>query len=62
AFALLFRPDIVKISLDSEAALLLREAANEPLQAGVESAAVPAAPSQGSGPHFGGQTMVHRRT
>src|SRR5262249_59480190 len=26
-FALLFRPDIVKISLDSEAALLLREAA-----------------------------------
>src|SRR5262249_22590876 len=27
AFALLFRPDVVKISLDSEAALLLREAA-----------------------------------
>ena len=27
SFALLFRPDIVKISLDSEAALLLREAA-----------------------------------
>ena len=26
-FALLFRPDIVKISLDSEAALILREAA-----------------------------------
>jgi hypothetical protein len=25
-FALLFRPDVVKISLDSEAALLLREA------------------------------------
>jgi hypothetical protein len=28
-FALLFRPDIVKISLDSEAALLLRQAAAE---------------------------------
>jgi hypothetical protein len=28
-FALLFRPDIVKISLDSEAALLLREAVAE---------------------------------
>ena len=27
-FALLFRPDIVKISLDSEAALLLRDAAD----------------------------------
>ena len=26
-FALLFRPDIVKLSLDSEAALILREAA-----------------------------------
>jgi hypothetical protein len=28
-FALLFRPDIVKISLDSETILLLREAAAE---------------------------------
>jgi NADH dehydrogenase len=28
-FALLFRPDVVKISLDSEAALLLREAASD---------------------------------
>jgi len=28
-FALLFRPDIVKISLDSEAALLFRQAAAE---------------------------------
>jgi NADH dehydrogenase len=28
-FALLFRPDIVKISLDSEAALILREVADE---------------------------------
>jgi len=28
-FALLFRPDVVKISLDSEAALLLREAADD---------------------------------
>ena len=26
-FALLFRPDVVKVSLDSESALLLREAA-----------------------------------
>jgi NADH:ubiquinone reductase (H+-translocating) len=38
-FALLFRPDIVKISLDSEAALILREAADsglipEPLEQG----------------------------
>jgi NADH dehydrogenase len=31
AFALLFRPDVVKISLDSEAALILREAAAEAL-------------------------------
>jgi NADH:ubiquinone reductase (H+-translocating) len=30
-FALLFRPDIVKISLDSEAALILREAADSGL-------------------------------
>ena len=29
SFALLFRPDIVKINLDSEAALLLRQAAAE---------------------------------
>ena len=47
-FALLFRPDIVKISLDSEAALILREAAAGdalPQQvAGAGSAAVPAAP------------------
>ena len=28
-FALLFRPDIVKIRLDSEAALILREAAGQ---------------------------------
>jgi NADH dehydrogenase len=31
-FALLFRPDIVKISLDSEAALILREAAADELE------------------------------
>jgi NADH dehydrogenase len=30
-FALLFRPDVVKISMDSEAALALREAADEPV-------------------------------
>jgi hypothetical protein len=34
AFALLFRPDIVKISLDSEAALILHEAEAEGLPAG----------------------------
>jgi NADH dehydrogenase len=33
-FALLFRPDVVKISLDSEAALLLREAAASEVVAG----------------------------
>ena len=34
AFALLFRPDVVKISLDSETALILREAVAEALPAG----------------------------
>ncbi len=44
-FALLFRPDVVKISLDSEAALLLQNAATgETPVAGPGSAAVPAAP------------------
>ncbi|HEV3443124.1 MAG TPA: FAD-dependent oxidoreductase, partial [Gemmataceae bacterium] len=58
-FALLFRPDVVKVSLDSEAAMILREAAagdapglwhglrTAPAQApvaGAGSAAVPAAP------------------
>jgi NADH dehydrogenase len=45
-FALLFRPDIVKISLDSEAALILREAA----AAGV----LPESPEQGTAPNGAG--------
>jgi NADH:ubiquinone reductase (H+-translocating) len=45
AFALLFRPDIVKISLDSEEALLLRNAAvGAAPAAGAGSTTVPAAP------------------
>jgi NADH dehydrogenase len=45
-FALLFRPNIVKISLDSEAALILREAeADKVLATGAVPAAVPAAPA-----------------
>jgi NADH dehydrogenase len=44
AFALLFRPDIVKISLDSEAALLLREAAADSPQ--TKQSAVDIGPSE----------------
>src|SRR5205807_3882261 len=33
-FALLFRPDVVKISLDSETALILREAVTDAVPAG----------------------------
>jgi len=45
-FALLFRPDVVKLSLDSEAAMLLRNvAAGEPRVAGDKPATVPSAPS-----------------
>jgi NADH dehydrogenase len=40
-FALMFRPDIVKISLDSEAALLLREAADEAARLGAEDNLAP---------------------
>jgi NADH:ubiquinone reductase (H+-translocating) len=62
AFALLFRPDIVKISLDSEAALILREAALDDVPlAGAGSTAVPAAPPHGSGPHIGGPTVRQQR-
>jgi NADH:ubiquinone reductase (H+-translocating) len=51
-FALLFRPDIVKISLDSEAALLLREAASdgavaERLGSGVRRGKSPSVPANG---------------
>ena len=45
-FALLFRPDIVKLSLDSEAAMLLRSIAPDEAQLSNEQpAASPAAPS-----------------
>jgi hypothetical protein len=40
-FALLFRPDVVKLSLDSEAALLLREAAANAAEDPVPSAGRP---------------------
>jgi NADH dehydrogenase len=40
-FALLFRPDVVKISLDSEAALLLREAQADAAEAAVSPAGRP---------------------
>jgi NADH dehydrogenase len=49
-FALLFQPDIVKIGLDSEVAIVLREAADQALEEGAGSPAGPAArPSPGSG-------------
>jgi NADH dehydrogenase len=61
-FALLFPPDVVKISLESEAALVLREkAAQEDSRAGSGSAALPAGPSHGSGPHAGGQPLLQQR-
>ncbi len=45
-FALLFRPDVVKLSLDSEAAMLLRNVAADEIQVGREEpAAVPFTPS-----------------
>jgi len=65
-FALLFRPDIVKISLDSEAALLLREAADDEKTTPVAFSAVHAA--QGNDPAGQGlrpgddQNSVHGRT
>jgi NADH dehydrogenase len=39
-FALLFRPDIVMISLDSEAAMILRQAADDALSAGKQAEGV----------------------
>jgi NADH dehydrogenase len=62
-FALLFRPDIVKISLDSEATMILREAADdEALETGVASAAVPAAPAtHGPGPRADNEPLVQER-
>jgi NADH dehydrogenase len=54
-FALLFRPDIVKISLDSEAALLLREAAAGGAVAGsLEQGAARNGAGAGSGRHATG--------
>jgi NADH dehydrogenase len=46
SFALLFRPDVVKVSFDSEAALLLREAEAFPAGEGAGGAAGPVTPSQ----------------
>jgi NADH dehydrogenase len=62
-FALLFRPDIVKISLESEAALILREtAAGKAPEAGAGSTAGPAAASTPeSGPQAGSQPPVQER-
>lgn len=60
-FALLFRPDVVKISLDSESAILFREvAANAADRAGAGPAAVPVASSHGPDPHVGGQPFVRQ--
>jgi len=64
-FALLFRPDIVKISLDSEAALILRERAEDESREGHQTrispvaAAGPAATPAG-GPHrqVAGESLV----
>jgi NADH dehydrogenase len=63
AFALLFRPDIVKISLDSEAALLVREAAADGRTTPAEFSAVHAA--HGNDPTGQGQRPIddtHGRT
>jgi NADH dehydrogenase len=62
-FALLFRPDIVKISLDSEAALFLREAAaGAAPETGAASTAGPAAPpANGSHQQAGVQPPIQER-
>jgi NADH dehydrogenase len=61
AFALLFRPEIVKISLDSEAALILREAAaGDAPVAGARSAAVPVAPPADSSRRQAGREPLVR--
>ena len=49
-FALLFRPDIVKISLDSEAALILREAATGEWRHGHQTGTQPAAVAGSAAP------------
>jgi NADH:ubiquinone reductase (H+-translocating) len=62
-FALLFRPDIVKISLDSEAALIFREAAaGKAPKAGAGSPTVPTAPpAPGSGEQTARPSRVQER-
>jgi hypothetical protein len=62
-FALLFRPDIVKISLDSEAALILREEADDKAsEIGAGSATVPAAPAaRGPGPQAENHPLAQER-
>ena len=57
--ALVFRPDVVKISLDSEAALLLREAAAGEV-AGAGSAAVPAVSQAGGSRRQAGREPLVR--
>jgi NADH dehydrogenase len=47
--ALLFRPDVVKISFDSEAALILREAGDLPASEGAGGGSGPVTPSQPAG-------------
>jgi NADH dehydrogenase len=49
-FALLFRPDIVKISLDSEAGMLLREVAGDPERAKLIQSTLVGAPADASKP------------
>src|SRR5947209_11345364 len=57
-FALLFRPDIVKISLDSEAALLLREAAGgQAVAEPVEQRTAPNGAGAGGRRHATGRTV-----
>ena len=50
-FALLFRPDVVKMSLESEAALLIREAMADPDHFRSSQLAQAAAPPQTADQH-----------
>jgi NADH dehydrogenase len=58
SFALLFRPDVVKVSLDSEAAWLLRDA--EPHPAGGEVAGGPRTAEPSHDTTMGATTAAHR--
>jgi hypothetical protein len=62
AFALLFRPDVVKIDLASEPAWLLRVSAAGAASDGAGSSAVPAPPpAEGAGQPPGSQPLVGDR-